>query len=276
MSSNRNEQRFLTQLLLNESAVEIYQNMCHAEKTLDYNLTGSQLPKYLKHRHLLVDWMYEVGEKLHLTTQTIHAAVHYMDRYLCITEVSTRQLQLIAITTILISAKFEELDNKVPPIDVLVKCIRHAFTVENIKQMEVAILNQLGWNIQPSCALQFLNYYIANGIVYEGDVYDGHPANPRVAHYVVKYAHFFADLCLQEQLTLELEPSRIASACVAAARMVLGVSPVWSVALECVTRYSEQDLEESWSRIHKVYTTNFPKHQPLDRSPAVITQSESG
>lgn len=63
--------------------------------------------KYLKHRRIIVDWMCEVGEEYKLSALCVHCAVRYLDRILSTLDVAKNQLQLVAMSAILIAAKYE-------------------------------------------------------------------------------------------------------------------------------------------------------------------------
>lgn len=60
-------------------------------------------------RALLIDWLFELSEEFEYKRDTIHYAINYIDRFLSKTtnEVNLKSLQLVGITAISISAKFE-------------------------------------------------------------------------------------------------------------------------------------------------------------------------
>ena len=69
-------------------------------------------PNYIKYRRLLVDWMCEIGDTIRLAFTTIHHSVALMDTFFSREEdiESSKEgkefLQLVALTSIFISAKF--------------------------------------------------------------------------------------------------------------------------------------------------------------------------
>ena len=60
-------------------------------------------------RCILVDWLVEVCDEFHLLPETLFAAVAYVDRYLSQVSVPRSKLQLVGVTCLYLSAKFEEI-----------------------------------------------------------------------------------------------------------------------------------------------------------------------
>ncbi len=57
----------------------------------------------LQSRKPLVDWVYEIGDKLKLSNQTIHIGIFYMDYCLCMGDYSKGKYQLVALTSLIIA-----------------------------------------------------------------------------------------------------------------------------------------------------------------------------
>ena len=77
---------------------------------------------FLSRRKALVDWLFEVGDKLEQRTLTIHQAVRYLDILLHNSPARARP-DLLAVTCLFIASKFDELDDKIPILKTLVKTI---------------------------------------------------------------------------------------------------------------------------------------------------------
>ena len=60
-------------------------------------------------RSILVDWLVEVCDEFHLLPETLFAAAAYVDRYLSHVSVPRSKLQLVGVTCLYLSAKFEEI-----------------------------------------------------------------------------------------------------------------------------------------------------------------------
>jgi hypothetical protein len=79
---------------------------------MNVNRKYSPKPNYIKYRRLLVDWMCEIGDTIRLAFTTIHHSVALMDTFFSREkDIETSKegkefLQLVALTSIFISAKF--------------------------------------------------------------------------------------------------------------------------------------------------------------------------
>lgn len=126
--------------------------------------------RYLKHRRIIVDWMCEVGEEFHLLPITIHTSVRYLDRVLGAVDVPKNRLQLVAMACLLLATKHEEQEDAVPTLHELNECSNFAYSVELIREMEIAILRQLQWQLNQTTTIHFLHMYQAKGLLCEQDV----------------------------------------------------------------------------------------------------------
>lgn len=105
-------------------------------------------------RTILVDWLIEVQENFELFHETLYLAVKLVDLYLSKKDVKREYLQLVGATSMLISAKFEELS---PPLvdDFLYLC-DDAYTHDELLKMERGILKTIGYDINIPVAYRFL------------------------------------------------------------------------------------------------------------------------
>ena len=91
----------------------------------------------------------QLAEDFGLQVQTGGIACNYFDRYIPIAlrkgPMSKRQMQMIASTCMLISAKF--FDRKLPPISELVILHNHTVTPEQFMHQEMVILEALEWKL---------------------------------------------------------------------------------------------------------------------------------
>lgn len=91
----------------------------------------------------------QLAEDFGLQVQTGGIACNYFDRYIPIAlrkgPISKRQMQMIASTCMLISAKF--FDRKLPPISELVILHNHTVTPEQFMHQEMVILEALEWKL---------------------------------------------------------------------------------------------------------------------------------
>ncbi len=109
-------------------------------------------------RAILLDWLADVGLKFKLLNDTTHMTVMLVDRYLAVKpNVSRKQLQLVGVTCMLIASKYEEI--YAPEVRDFEYICNGAFTQDEIRAMEVHILNTLGYDICHPTPLHFLRRF---------------------------------------------------------------------------------------------------------------------
>jgi len=64
-------------------------------------------PVFSECRKILVEWMTQVGDSFSLSRQTIYLAVALTDRIIDTEDIPKKQFQLVAISCILIAAKWK-------------------------------------------------------------------------------------------------------------------------------------------------------------------------
>lgn len=81
-----------------------------------------------------------------------------LDRYLSsAARVDPRGLQLVAATSLLIAAKFEEI--YVPTLQELVRMTSNGYSTEEVKQMERLVLSTLGFELYTATPRTFLSRF---------------------------------------------------------------------------------------------------------------------
>ena len=124
-------------------------------------------------RCILVDWMVEVCDEFHLLPETLFAAAVYVDRYLSRVSVQRSKLQLVGVTCLYLSAKFEEIhppdisefayitdDTYTKKQVILIIILLLAVILLQIVKMEHEILNVLSYNLVQPTSVTFLSYYL--------------------------------------------------------------------------------------------------------------------
>ncbi|AMD20702.1 HDL042Cp [Eremothecium sinecaudum] len=138
---------------------DIFAHLLELEKTTtcEHNyVQDKQFPRYIRPsmRAILVDWLIEVHLKFQLLPEALYLAINIMDRYLSTNSVSLSRLQLVAITSLLIAAKFEEVN--LPKLSNYAYITDNAYTTDEIKTAECHILNSLEFNIGWPNPMNFL------------------------------------------------------------------------------------------------------------------------
>lgn len=167
-------------------------------------------------RAILVDWLVEVHEKFRCFPETLYLAINIMDRFLSNNKVSTDKLQLVAVTSLFISAKFEEI--RLPKLSDYAYITAGAATKDNIKKAELYILTNLKFNIGWPSPLYFLRR------ISKADNYDQETRN--IGKFLLEYA-----TCSPK--FIDLKPSYMASISMFIARRITNKNQViWNETLK--------------------------------------------
>ncbi|KAF4320625.1 hypothetical protein BBO99_00004794 [Phytophthora kernoviae] len=180
-----------------------------------------------KMRAILVDWLVDVHYKYGLLPQTLHIAIHLIDRYLENNlSVCRQRLQLVGVSAMFIAAKYEEIYP--PEAEDFVKITDNAYSRDDIFKMEEKMLAAIGYRVTFPTAFQFMKRFLKAS----------RTCDDRVEH----FAHYIVDRCLQEYKLIKYMPSKIAASAVHIARTQMRDSPAWSSTLEHHSSYSERSL----------------------------------
>lgn len=106
-------------------------------------------------RSILVDWLIEVHWKLGLVQETLFFTINTIDRFLSLRTVSSDKLQLVGITALFISSKYEEVE--CPSIETFAMISRDTLTEEDIRKAEKYILYVLQCLIEFPSPVTFLS-----------------------------------------------------------------------------------------------------------------------
>ncbi|XP_077992616.1 cyclin-J-like isoform X2 [Glandiceps talaboti] len=196
-------------------------------------------------RRYLVDWLAIISDSsnLQLCDTALHLAVTLLDKFMDKYDIEENQLHLVSLSCLLIAAKFEERDIKIPEISKLNAYVDNSYTWQDFLQMELLLLDFFSWNVCIPTSAHFLEYYIQESIG-EHDLHGGQPlVQPLKANlYMRKYANYFLEISLQDHIFAFFRPSLIAAACIASARVCLQLSPTWTKNLTKFTKYSWEQI----------------------------------
>lgn len=139
-----------------EYADSIYQHLRASE------LTHCPDAHYMEHvqgdlthamRSILIDWMVEVAEEYTLASQSLFLAVAYLDRFLSKQAIDRSRLQLVGVTSLLLSAKYWEIYP--PAIDEFVYISDSTYTKGEVLAMENALLTTLKFKLTSPTSWEF-------------------------------------------------------------------------------------------------------------------------
>src|SRR5262245_38129930 len=98
-----------------------------------------------KMRGILNDWLIEVHSTFRLLPETLFLAVNTVDRFLSVRVVSLAKLQLVGITCLFMSCKYEEVMS--PSVSSFIKAADSSYTESEVLQAERYVLKSLDWNM---------------------------------------------------------------------------------------------------------------------------------
>ena len=107
-----------------------------------------------KMRMILIDWLVEVHLKFKLLPETLFLTINFIDRYLQNNQTPRDKLQLIAVSSLLIACKYEEIYP--PEISSFVYITDNAYKKEDILNYEIKILGDLEYDLTYPTPLRFL------------------------------------------------------------------------------------------------------------------------
>ena len=121
-----------------------------------YNYMKEQKEINEQMRSILIDWIIDVHYKFGFTDETLFMTVLIIDRYLSVNQISRIKLQLLGITSLLISCKHEEID--LPKIDDFIYITDNAYVKEEVIKMENFILKLLNFDLLYPSPIKFYEY----------------------------------------------------------------------------------------------------------------------
>ncbi|XP_022829743.1 G1/S-specific cyclin-D2-like [Spodoptera litura] len=253
-------------LLLNLLALE----RAHALHTDYFQNVQIDIQPFM--RKVVTTWMLEVCEEQQCEEQVFPLAVSYMDRFLAHRAISRQQLQLLAVTAMLVASKFRQCH----PLSVDLLCAYTDNTVfpQEVREWEVMLLQRLNWQLSIATAFDFVEPFLAR--VPWGRT------NPLVR----THALTLTSVCYTETEFLLVPASLIAAACITAAarglRVRMSVSELCaltrtpSAAAELVARHVERVLaretqpQEPRTRHAQPYKQNTSEQTQLPDTPTDV------
>lgn len=142
--------------------LEFYNNLLSSEKkfVINHKAIEQNHPALTwDNRTVLLDWLMRICEEFAFKRDTFHYAINYIDRFLSKTKnIQKSLLQLIAITSLSIAAKIEEV--QIPKLLEYANTTNDQFTVEDIINYEQFLLMNIKWEIIPITINTWVNWYI--------------------------------------------------------------------------------------------------------------------
>ncbi|BAT77889.1 hypothetical protein LR48_Vigan09g012500 [Vigna angularis] len=193
-------------------------------------------------RAILVDWLVEVGEEYKLLPDTLHLSVSYIDRFLSINPVTKSKLQLLGVSSMLISCKYEEMDP--PCVSDFCSITDYTYDKAEVVKMEADILKSLNFEMGSPTVNTFLRRF--------ADVVSDNKMIPN--SHIEFLGRYLAELSLLDYDCLRFLPSVVAASAVFLSRFIISpeVHP-WTPSLNECSGYKPAELKECVRTLHDLY-----------------------
>ena len=139
----------------NEYLSEIYQNLLMEEREQPsfFGYMKRQPEINEKMRAMLIDWLIDVHFKFKLKPETLYLTVWLIDRYLSEKTIKYTKLQLLGVTAMLISCKYEEIYS--PEVFDFVYITENTYEKSDIIRLEKEILSMISFKMTVPTANAF-------------------------------------------------------------------------------------------------------------------------
>ncbi|KAL6511603.1 Cyclin [Orobanche gracilis] len=105
-------------------------------------------------RGILIDWLVEVADEYKLQSDTLYLTVSYIDRFLSVSAINRRRLQLLGVSSMLIASKYEEISP--PHVEDFCYITDNTYNKAEIVKMEADVLKALRFEMGSPTVMTFL------------------------------------------------------------------------------------------------------------------------
>jgi len=196
--------------------IDEYIKSIEDQYTVNPNYMSKQKDINTTMRAILVDWLIDVHIRFKLKTETLFITINILDRYLEKEQVKRDYLQLIGVTAVFISSKYEEIYP--PELKDFVYITDYAYTKEQILCAEQKVLCTLGFNLNPPTSKRFLQRL---SMLYP------------VPNKALFLAQYLLELSLIESGMLKYEPSVLACSALSVGSELYGGEEIAGCSEEC-------------------------------------------
>ncbi|KAI2466700.1 cyclin-like protein [Annulohypoxylon bovei var. microspora] len=155
-------------------------------------------------RSVLIDWLVQVHLRFGLLPETLFLAVNFIDRFLSVKVVSMSKLQLVGATSLMLAAKYEEIN--CPSLSEMVYMVDGGYSPEDILKAERFMLSQLEFVLGYPGPMSFMRR------ISKADDYDSE---------IRTVAKYFSEVTLMDERFVSTPPSYVAAGSQCLARMML-------------------------------------------------------
>ncbi|CDW90558.1 n-terminal domain containing protein [Stylonychia lemnae] len=286
------------------SPAELLQTLIQDEQFFTHvKYNESQIhPDIINYKKVLIDWLFEIGQRFYQSNLTIHIAIAYLERAYQNGLNRTKdnklktdnQLRVLAVTCLLLASKYDELDDRIPFINDMSKILKKIASINHadVLKLETEVLFSLNWDLIVITPLHFVYSITSQGCVFEQSdnvqlkiqnknklktesslqIREKRPINSKTLQNLRKYAEFFADLSTHLYELKKYKCSQVGLACVVCARKMVNIIPVWNQNLKDMTTLDYKEIEKPFKILFTFYKQCFTKGSPSSAKENQISQ----
>lgn len=177
----------------------------------------------------------------------IFPAIYYLDIFMDRHRIAVDRLSLVVLCCLGIASKLEDRDQDVPKYSDLNGQMNNVYCLSDYQKLERMIIQSFGYNLIYPTAAVFIEYYI-EAIVSESDLSKTDIDNQIKSFADLKFTVAgrvleVLDLTVNDYEMVQMLPSKLSAACLAAGRKLSGIENVWTTELVLLTNYLFKDIE---------------------------------
>lgn len=221
-------------------------------------------------RPYLVNFIVQIHSTLKLKPQTLFLCWNIIDRY-CAKRIAFKQhYQLIGCTALWIAAKYEDKKSRVPTIGELGQMCSNVYEASMFKEMELHILNTLGWSVSFTSIEDVLQLAVKcanpDGKESLNQPLENYKSNSPVVSAILAVSRFLAELTLYEKDYLNYTPSMLGSSIFVLACSILNLD----VGTNYLQKVNDSHLSSSMCEISSSFLNNYNGPATLDEVKQIV------
>ncbi|CAD8115801.1 unnamed protein product [Paramecium sonneborni] len=226
----------------------------------------------------IIDFLEQTSERLNLSTNTAFLAITYIDHFFNKVSVDEKQIFLYAAAALMLAAKAQELDERIPFISKLKRYSSltphpeiNNFTTQEFCNAEKALIESLNWKLQKITLLDRIESLLSFGVIDDDDSLSQPPQQKenkdsqfthiklrdlnekQINNYVNevenKYIETAYSVIRDDQIYFSNDQTILALSCIAFLRKKAGLLNIWSQQLQALTGESAQKISATVSQI---------------------------
>lgn len=199
----------------------------------------------------VISKIFDIGGRWNLENLTIHIAIKMFFHYAwLVTEIKNREL--LALTLLFISAKFNERDEVLIWSEELIQQAIQRFSEIDITEYEREVLNKIEWNLHYITPLHWAQHFVSTGILYESDKLSPRINKQELIRVIVSDVYKSCDFATKIEEFTSLDERIIALSCVVYARQKNGVIPSFHPNFCKLYQISEEMILDHVSKLKEI------------------------